>query len=208
MTRIIIPILIITLMSCGESFDKLKKTEEIVKEYDKKNDGKFFIEASIENDKSELNVTLDHEPFQAYYTNALYEIILELHKKNISYNHYSIIDPNKAVVWEVDDSEIPEITKTVDNSKRFMKLLDNRKYNEFLSFINLKSLGVSDSVFLASIEQNPVYPNTEYKGFSMMENELNGEIRKFMYVFFMNNEKKQNMLVLDPKDQLVYGLEF
>lgn len=207
-TRIIIPGLILTLFGCGESFDKLKKTEEIVNQYDKKNDGKFFIEASIEGDKSELNVTLEHKPFLAYYTNALYEIILELHEKNISYNHYYIKDSNKTVIWEVEDSQIPEIKKIVSHSKRLMKLLYDRKYDEFLSFSNLQTLGVSDSVFLTAIEQNPVYPNTQYKGFSIMEKEINGVKREFMFFFFMNNENKQNMLVLDPKDQLVYGLEY
>lgn len=196
------------LVGCGESFDKLKKTEEIVTEYDKKNDGKFFIKASIEGDKSELNVTLEHKPFLAYYTNALYEIILELHKKNISYNHYYIKDANKTVIWEVEDSQIPEIKKIVSHSKRLMKLLDNKKYDEFLSFSNLQDLGVSDSVFLTAIERSPVYLNTQYKGFSFIETEINGVKRELMYVFFLNNENKQNMLVIDPKDQLVYGLEY
>jgi len=208
MKRIVLPILILTFFGCGERFDKLKKTEEIVKEFSSKKGEIFFVEASIDEDNSELKITLEHELFQAYYTAALYEIIRDLHKNNIKYDHYSIKPTNGDIVWSIDDTEISEVTKTLKHSRRLMKLLNNRNYDEFLSYSNFKILGISDSAFLAAVEQNPVYPNTEYKGFSIMQKEINGEKRKFMYVFFMNNERKQNMLVLDPKDQLVYGLEY
>lgn len=208
MKHIVIYLLLVMLFGCGQSIDKLKKTEEIVKAFDKKKEGNFFINATIGSDKSELNVTLDHDLFLAYYSDALYEIILDLHKNGIQYDHYTIKAPNKGIVWEVDDEEIPEITKNINLSKQLMRLLDKKEYVEFLNHSNLKSLGISDTAFLETIEKNPVYPNTEYKGFSILDKEVNGVTRQFMFVFFLNDEKKQNMLVLDPKDQLVYGLEY
>lgn len=208
MIRIIIPILILTLFGCGEKIDKLKKTVEIVTVYDKKKDGKFSVKASISSKKSELIITLNHKPFQAYYTNALYEIILELHKNKISYDSYKIKDSKGREIWVIEDSKIGEITKTVNHSKKIMKLLDNKKYNEFISYFNLKALGVSDSTFLRAIEKNPVYPNTEYKGFSILKREFDGQSRDFMFFFFMNKELKENMIVINPEDQLVYGLEY
>lgn len=208
MKRILISILVLTLYGCKENLDKLKKTEEIITVYDKNNIGKFSIKATLGSEKSELIVTLDHEPYQAYYTNALYEIILNLYKNNLNYTNYIIKDTKGSIIWKVEDSKITEITKTINYSKKLMKLLDKKKYSEFLSFSNFRALGVSDSTFIKTIEQNPVYPNTEYKGFSVLEKKINGKSRELMYFFFMNDKRQENMIVIDPSDQLVYGLEF
>lgn len=195
-------------MGCGESFDKLKKTEQIVKEYDNKNDGKFFIEANIEGDKSELNVTLDHELFEAYYSTSLYEIILELRKNNLSYNHYSIKPPNGEIIWQVNDAEIENLTKTINQAKKIIQLLESGENEEFIALSNFKSIGIPDSVIFNSLALKPIYPNTEYKGFSMIEEEINGRNSTFMKIYFMNEELKENKIVISPTDKLVYGIEY
>jgi hypothetical protein len=42
----------------------------------------------------------------------------------------------------------------------------------------------------------------------MTERKINGEQRKLLYVYFMNDELKENIIVISPDDKLVYGLEF
>jgi hypothetical protein len=133
---------------------------------------------------------------------------MELHKNKIKYDDYEIKDPAGKVVWSVNDSEIKDITATLDQSKKLMSLLERKEYDKFLSFANFKILGISDSVFLEKIEPNPVYPNTSYKGFSVIEQEINGVKKEFLYIFFMNDERKENLIILSPEDKLVYGLEY
>lgn len=206
--RILVLMITLTLLGCGENIEKIKKTEEIVKKIDAEKDGDFFIQASIEEEKSDLTVTLKHESFQAYYTGALYDIIMELHRQKIRYDDYKIKDQNGQVIWSVTDSEIDQLTKTINQSKKLIQLLENKEYVSFLELTDISILGISDSTFIAGITPNPIYPNTEYKGFSMVEKEFNGEKMELMYVFFMNPELKQNLIVLSPEDQMVYGLEY
>jgi hypothetical protein len=206
--RILVLMISLTLLGCGESVEKLKKTEEIVKKIDAEKDGDFFLQASIEEEESHLSVTLKHELFQAYYTGALYDIILELHRQKIHYDDYEIKSQDGKVVWSVTDPEIDQLTKTIDESKKLIQVLEKKDYVTFLDHTNFNALGISDSAFLAQITLNPIYPNTEYKGFSMLEREFNGVKKKLMYVFFLNAEQKQNLIVLSPEDQLVYGLEY